>query len=66
MKTQGGWFSLSYFQDLGNETGPELSELGGDGWELVSVMPLDMPGITSGTRSAIAFFKRPGPGIDGQ
>lgn len=56
---EGGFFSLGYSQDLKEGSDTELVNLGDEGWELVSVMPIDTPGIVSGTRNAIAFFKRP-------
>ena len=56
---EGGFFSLGYLQDLKDGSDIELVKLGDEGWELVSVMPIDAPGIIVGTRNAIAFFKRP-------
>jgi Domain of unknown function (DUF4177) len=53
------WLSLSYHQELDGSSEDEITRLGREGWELVSVLPLELPGITSGTRNAIAFFKRP-------
>lgn len=54
------FFSLiGFVQDLKDGSETELASLGDEGWELVSVMPVDAPGIASGTLYAIAFFKRP-------
>lgn len=54
------WFSLHFpEQDVGEETSADFATLGNQGWELVSVVPLDPGGIVAGTRGAIAFFKRP-------
>ena len=59
MEREGGFFSLKYLQDLKDGSDTELVNLGDEGWELVSVMPIDTPGIAAGTRNAIAFFKKP-------
>jgi len=53
-----GFFKWRLGQDLESDAEDRLSELGDEGWELISVMPIDPPGITSGTRNAVAFFKR--------
>jgi hypothetical protein len=53
-----GFFSLEYLQDVVDGSEVELSQLGAEGWEMVSVMPIDSPGIAAGTRNAVAFFKR--------
>jgi hypothetical protein len=58
MTTEGGWFSLTYRQDLTQGAETDLDQMGREGWELVSVIPLELPGLTTGTRNAIAFFKR--------
>ena len=57
-----GFFSLSrieYVQYLKDGSETEFASLGDEGWELVSVMPFNAPGIGNGTLNAIAFFKRP-------
>ena len=53
------WLKVEY-QDLEDDTEVELGNLGLEGWELVSVMPIDDPAFlgSSGTKVAIAFFKR--------
>ena len=54
------WFSLHFpEQDVAEGAADHFDTLGDQGWELVSVIPLDPGGIVAGTRSAIAFFKRP-------
>ena len=48
-------------RDLENDTEVKMTDLGKEGWELVSVMPIDDPtllGSFGGTKVAIAFFKR--------
>jgi len=52
-------FSLGYLQDLNHGSDAELKDTGEQGWKLVSVMPVDSPGIIVGTTNAIALFKRP-------
>jgi len=63
-KTPDGtaWLKISFsYLGLEDNTEVKLSNLGKEGWELVSVMPID-PGATwgssFGTKVAIAFFKR--------
>ena len=44
------------------EDGPELEELGKEGWELVAVVPVseyDGPGLAGATSAVAYFFKRP-------
>jgi hypothetical protein len=56
---EASFFSfVGFLQDLQDGSEVELSTLGEEGWELVSVMPIDSPGLAVGTRNAIAFFKR--------
>jgi len=54
-----GFLSIRYDQKLEESSKIDIAELGDEGWELVSVMPIDTPGIVAGTRNAVAFFKRP-------
>jgi hypothetical protein len=61
-KAPGGtaWVKVAY-RDVEDNTEVELGNLGKEGWELVSVMPIDDPaflGSSPGTKVAIAFFKR--------
>jgi hypothetical protein len=46
---------------LDDDAEQELHELGEQGWELVSLIPIDSGGLlgsSAGTHAAIAFFKR--------
>ena len=57
----GGRFGLVGYYDLRADSESEINEFGADGWELVSVLPIEDPsflGCGGGTRFAIAFFKR--------
>ena len=59
-EAKGKWFSLHFpDQDVADATAGDFAALGDQGWELVSVIPLDPGGVVAGTRSAVAFFKRP-------
>lgn len=56
------WFSIVFpTPDVAEGTETELSSLGEQGWELVSVLPIDPGGVLTGTQYAIAFLKRPKP-----
>lgn len=57
---KGGFFSLRAYplSDLGKSSETELSELGSEGWELVSVIPVEPHGVGFGTGNALAFLKR--------
>ncbi len=54
--------AVGYVEDiLVNDGEQELRKLGEQGWELVSVVPIDSGGLlgsSAGTHAAIAFFKR--------
>ena len=57
----GGQTGLLAYYDLRADSESEIHALGADGWELVSVLPIEEPsflGCRGGTRFAIAFFKR--------
>lgn len=57
---EGGFFSPRAYplRGLAKSSETELSELGNEGWELVSVMPVEAHGVGFGTGNALAFLKR--------
>lgn len=57
---QAGYFARSQtIRAIHPDSERELNDLGRQGWEMVSVMLLDLGSVESGPSTATAFLKRP-------
>jgi len=58
-KRPGFFTAADSVRAIADESEAELAELGRQGWELVSIILLDLGTFESGPSSAAAFLKRP-------